>query len=81
MLVTDEEFLRKMNTVRSTYSKSEWYSALELDGHYENVLSMTDHADHLALRNKLVNGYAGTENPNLESDIDTVIMDVIELIN
>lgn len=82
MLITDDgEFIRKMNTVRSAYSKSEWYSALKLDGHYENVLSSTDHAEHLALRNKLVNGYSGTGNPGFESDIDTVVMDVVDLIN
>lgn len=81
MLITDDgDFIRKMNTVRSTYSKSEWYSALKLDGHYENILSSTDHAEHLALRNKLVNGYSGTGNPNFESDIDAVVMDVVKLI-
>lgn len=81
LLMDDGEFIRKMNTVRSAYSKSEWYSALKLDGHYENVLRSTDHAEHVALRNKLVNGYSGTGNPNFESDVDIVIMDVVELIN
>lgn len=82
MLVTDdEEFIRKTNHVRSPYTKSDWYRALKMDGHYENILSMTDNAEHLALRNKLVAGYSGTGNPNFEADIDTVVMDVVELID
>lgn len=81
LLCDDEEFLRKMNAVRTTYTKSGWYAALKLDGHYDNVLSLLDNNEHMALRNKLLNGYWGTGNPNFEADIDAVILDVINLIN
>lgn len=81
LLTDDEDFIRKMNAVRSEYSKSEWYNALKMDGNHHNILSETDHAGHIDLRNKLVNGYAGTNNPNFESDVDVVLWDVINLIN
>lgn len=82
MLVTDDEdFIRKMNAVRSEYSKSEWYKALKMDGTHDNILSETDHAGHINLRNKFANGYAGTNNPNFESDMNAVIWEVINLID
>ena len=81
LLTDDEEFVRKMNAVRSDYSKADWYKAFKMDGNYNNVISMTDHSQHLDLRNRLFNGYLGTGNPNFEGDVDKVVQDVINLIS
>lgn len=80
LLTDDEEFIRKMNGVRSAYAKSEWYKALKMDGNHENILSETDYNEHLNLRNKLAGGYAGINNPNFEPRMDSVLWDVVNLI-
>ena len=80
LLTDDEEFVRRMNSVRSEYHKGDWYKALKMDGNFDNVISETGHAQHMALRNKLVNGYAGTGNPTFEKDIDNIMWDVVNLI-
>lgn len=82
MLVTDDdEFVRKMNSVRTQYSKAPWYGAFKLDGNHDNILSETNNEKHLELRNKLASGYMGNNNPTFESDIDGFIQSVIEQIN
>lgn len=81
LLTDDEEFVRRMNSVRSEYKKASWYKPLKMDGNFDNVLSETENGNHMNLRNKLVNGYAGTGNPNFERDIDTVMWDVVNLID
>lgn len=81
LLTDDEEFVRKMNNVRSSYSKSSWYKAFKLDGNHDNILSQLDLDKHLELRNKVASGYAGTNSPTFESDIDSVIKIVLQQID
>lgn len=81
LLTDDDEFVRKMNNVRSSYSKSAWYKAFKLDGNHDNILSQLDLDQHLELRNKVASGYAGTNNPTFESDIDSVIRTVLQQID
>ena len=41
MLVTDDdEFVRKMNSVRTHYSKAPWYGAFKLDGNQDADLPL-----------------------------------------
>lgn len=80
LLTDDEEFVRKINRVRSLYSKATWYKAFKLDGNHDNILSQLDCDQHLELRNKVASGYAGTNNPTFESDIDGVIKTVLQQI-
>lgn len=81
LITDDEDFMRKMNSVRSEYTRSDWYKALKMDGNFDNVISETDHTGHMNLRNKFANGYAGTGNPDFEAGVDRVLWDVINLIN
>lgn len=82
MLLTDDtEFIRKINSVRSNYGKAPWYHAFKLDGNNHNILSEINNERHLEMRNRLVGGYAGTNNPTFESDIDSIIRTVIDQIN
>ena len=47
----------------------------------ENVLSETNEENHYNLRKKMASGYAGKENPGLESEIDERIRDLMNLID
>lgn len=82
MLLTDDnEFVRKMNNVRSSYSKAPWYKAFKLDGNHDNILSQLDRDKGLELRNKVASGYAGVNNPTFETDIDSVIRKVLQQLD
>jgi hypothetical protein len=70
LLTDDPDLIRRMNGGRSTYRRSNWYTALRLDPHEEGLFSLIDNAEHDQLRAKLSFGYGGKENPHLERDID-----------
>lgn len=80
LVTADTELVRKINAVRSPYYRSDWYKAFRFDADRENAFSETDKDRHTALKSKLSPGYSGKENPNLEPDMDKVIMTFIELI-
>lgn len=70
-LITDDpDLIRWMNGARSTYRRSNWYSAMRMDPHDDTLFSVIDNAKHDQLRAKLSFGYGGKENPHLERDID-----------
>ncbi len=57
MLVTDDPALmRRMNTVRSAYRRSNWYVGLRFDPSRDNVLSQMDEEKHAQLRSKMAAG-------------------------
>ena len=57
MLVTDDPALmRRMNTVRSHYRRSNWYVGLRFDPNRDNVLSQEDEEKHFELRSKMAVG-------------------------
>lgn len=57
MLVTDDPVLmRRMNTVRSHYRRSNWYVGLRFDPNRDNVLSQEDEDKHFELRSKMAVG-------------------------
>src|SRR5271154_7063553 len=57
MLVTDDPALmRRMNTVRSLYRRSDWYVGLRFDPNRDNVLSQIDEEKHTDLRTKMAVG-------------------------
>lgn len=69
-----------MNVVRSTYTRSDWYKAFRFDADRENLFSETNKERHSKMKQKVALGYSGKENPNLEPDMDKVILSMINLI-
>jgi hypothetical protein len=56
-LVTDDPILhRKMNAVRSSYIRGEWYESLRLDPERDSLISLRDEDAHTTLRNKMAAG-------------------------
>lgn len=56
LLTKDPELMKKMNAVRSTYTRSEWYTALRLHPTRDNITSITDEAVHTDIRNRMSPG-------------------------
>ncbi|WYZ40986.1 hypothetical protein EsH8_IV_001327 [Colletotrichum jinshuiense] len=80
-LVTDDpDIIRRMNGARSTYGRSSWYDSVKLNPHEDSMFSLRDVGAHDKLKAKCAGGYAGKENPTLESGVDSQIAGAIDLI-
>jgi len=53
---------------------------MKFDPRHDNLLSIADEKSHSELRAKLMPGYTGKEVPNLESDADARVVELIDLI-
>lgn len=69
-----------MNSTKTPYLKSNWYKAFRFDADRENIFSEIDKRKHDELRKKVGLGYSGKDNPNLEPDMDKVILKLISVI-
>ena len=82
MLITsDPELLRRMNAVRSTFTRGPWYSALKIHPERDNIVSYVDERKHADLRGRMAPGYSGKENLHMEQDIDEGLVQMLDLIS
>jgi cytochrome P450 len=81
LMTTNADLIRRMNAVRSPFTRGEWYSCLKLHPDHENVVSIVDERQHLELRNRMSPGYSGKENLHLEQDVDEQLLKFFDLIN
>ena len=66
MLITsDPDLMRRMNAVRSPFTRGPWYSALKLHPDIDNITSHVDERIHADLRNRMSPGYSGKENEHM----------------
>lgn len=80
LITTDPVLFRRMNAVRSTFTRGPWYSALRLHPERDNITSHTDEGIHAALRNKMSPGYSGKENGHMEDDVDGNLIKYLDLL-
>ena len=80
LLTDDPDIIRRMSAVRSPYRRSGWYGAMKLNPYEDSMFSMRDTAAHDKLKHRCAAGYAGKENPTLESGVDLGIGLFIDLI-
>ncbi|KAF2841841.1 putative P450 monooxygenase [Patellaria atrata CBS 101060] len=80
LMTCDPALIRRMNAVRSSYTRSEWYKGLRLHPTRDNITSYRDEATHMQLRNQMALGYSGKENLFLEQDIDKRLLQLIDLM-
>ncbi|KAL5396159.1 hypothetical protein PMIN03_007297 [Paraphaeosphaeria minitans] len=81
MLVTcDPELVRRMNAVRSSFTRGPWYTSLKMHPESENIACYTDEDKHTDMRSRTSHGYSGKENVHLEQDIDDLILHMLNLI-
>lgn len=82
MLITsDPDLLRRMNAVRSSFTRGPWYAALKLHPERENITSYIDERKHADIRSRMAPGYSGKENPLLEQDVDEKLLQMHSLIH
>ncbi|KAI1612921.1 pisatin demethylase [Exophiala viscosa] len=65
---------------RSNFRKGTWYDSMTLDPNHKNSLSQRDEKEHNILRAKMIRGYSGKDIPQLESNIQDRVVDVLNLI-
>ncbi|EMR64664.1 putative benzoate 4-monooxygenase cytochrome p450 protein [Eutypa lata UCREL1] len=81
LLISDPEYLWKINSVRGSYTRGPAYQAFRLEPGKDNILSCRDETRHLELLKKMTGGYTKRENPDLESSIDTHVTELLDLID
>ena len=81
LITTDPDLIRRMNAVRSSFTRGQWYSALKLHPDQENVVSLVDERKHLERRNRMAPGYSGKENLHLEQDVDDQLAKLFNLVD
>jgi hypothetical protein len=80
-LITDDpDIIYRMSAARSTYRRSGWYGAMKLNPYEDSMFSLRDTMAHDKLKHRCSAGYAGKENPTLESGVDFGIAGFIDLI-
>ncbi len=79
LLTDDPALLRRISAARSPYTRGAWYDGTKLDNTH-NTISEKDEQKHTEMRAKVANGYAGKDNPDLESSVDNRVMDLVHLI-
>ncbi|KAI1770582.1 cytochrome P450 [Hypoxylon cercidicola] len=80
LLVSSPAMVRHMNSVRSPYLRSDWYRAQRFDPYRDNLLSLSDTAQHDKLKAQLAFGYSGKENPAIETGVDEQVEKLVALI-
>lgn len=80
LITTDPELVRRMNAVRSPFTRGPWYTSLKIHPDSENMACYSDEVKHADIRNRMTHGYSGKENTHLEQDIDQLIFQMIDLI-
>lgn len=73
--------MRRMNAVRSTFTRGPWYAALKLHPERDNITSYIDETKHADIRTRMAPGYAGKENPHLEGDVDKKLLQMFDLVS
>ena len=80
LITTDPELYRRMNAVRSTFTRGPWYAALKLHPDRDNITSYVDERKHADIRSRMAPGYSGKENTHMEQDVDDQLLKLFDLI-
>lgn len=80
-LITDDpEMIKRMNSARSKYGRSDWYKPTKINPYEDALFNLMDVKEHDVLKAKLSFGYGGKENPDLEAGIDEQLSALVSLI-
>ncbi|KAF2809016.1 pisatin demethylase [Mytilinidion resinicola] len=80
LLTSSPELLWRMSSVRSTYTKGDWYNGSRIQPGRDNVFSGIDEDRHTSRRAQLAPAYSGKDIPSLETEIDDQIHKLLHLI-
>lgn len=80
-LTTDDpDVLRRINGVKSTYAKGNWYNGIRFNPYHPTMFTLLDIEGHDKMKAKLSPGYSGRETPGIEDDIDDQLKSLIGMI-
>jgi cytochrome P450 len=82
LVTSSPELLAHMNGARSLYTRASWFNrGTRVEPGKDHVFSQVDEVKHTKRRAQMSAGYSGKENPNLESDIDARVQELLHLIS
>lgn len=76
--VYDPETLLQINSARSHYARTNWYSSLRFHPGGDSVVSETNTSLHDKRKAKLIGGFSGKGSVNLEADVDSQIAALVK---
>ncbi|KAI9899078.1 hypothetical protein N3K66_005539 [Trichothecium roseum] len=82
LLCTDPDVLRRMSSVRSMYTKGDFYDSGRIIPGVDNVVSMRDEDEHKAMRGRMWAAYVGKENEgfSFEPGMDRQLLAFVDLL-
>ncbi|WPG97567.1 Hypothetical protein R9X50_00034400 [Acrodontium crateriforme] len=80
LITTDPDLMRRMNAVRSPFTRGPWYAALKLHPERDNITSYLDERKHADIRTRMAPGYSGKENLHMEKDVDDQLLRMLDLV-
>jgi len=79
VLSDDPAELRRTEAVRAAYSRDAWYGAGRL-GRYDDMANTLDTAEHDRLKAKVLPGYQGRDNVDMEGAVDSQVRRLLALV-
>ncbi|KAH6628872.1 cytochrome P450 [Chaetomium tenue] len=73
LLTSDPDVIRRTSAARSKYTRSDWYKLSTVDPYEDAMLNVLDTAEHDKIKAQTAPGYAGRDNPGLESEVDMML--------
>lgn len=73
LLTSDPDVIRRTSAARSKYTRSDWYKLSTIDPYEDAMLNVLDTAEHDKIKAQTAPGYAGRDNPGLESEVDMIL--------
>ncbi|KAJ5092657.1 cytochrome P450 [Penicillium alfredii] len=81
IMTDDPDIIRGMSSVRSTFTRGEWYLTGRFNPYYDNLFTVLDNHGHKQARARLFAGYAGRDTASaLEHGVDRQITRLTDLL-
>lgn len=80
LITTDPDFIRRILSAHSRYTRGPWYDSMRIDPHVPNIVSERNVAKHHKLRYQMSAGYAGKDIEGVEAAVDERIAHFVEKI-
>ncbi|KAI1503526.1 cytochrome P450 [Biscogniauxia marginata] len=80
LFTSDPELIRRMSNAKINYRKSSWYDGNRFNPYNPIMFTIQDPLVHDKVKMKVAAGYSGRDIPAFESDIDTQVINLVNLI-
>ncbi|RYP54061.1 hypothetical protein DL768_001063 [Monosporascus sp. mg162] len=80
VMVSDPETIWRINSARSSYTRSGWYGSVRFNPYGDSVFSEMDTAKHDKRKAKLAFGFSGKGLMDLEGNVDTQLAILVDVL-